>query len=380
MKRALILFVVFLLLAGAAGGLAWFQFVTKPAMIKGAIQGTAQPIASVAATPAVAETWTPRLIEIGSLRAVQGVEIAPQVGGVIRALRFESDQDVQKGTPLVDIDDSTEQADLKANLANLRNAELNFQRQQQLASGGASSKANLDTAIAARDSAAAAAERTRAIIAQKAIVAPFAGRLGIRRVDIGQYVSPGTALVSLQQLDPIFVDFQSPEQQIANLKVGQTIEASVDAFPNQTFTGKIRFLDARVSTDTRQFLVRGEISNPDKKLRPGMFANVQIVSGAPKALVIVPRTAISYSLYGDSVFVAKPMAPASDGKADPALATIERRVVRTGPVEADRIAILEGIAAGELVVTQGQLKLQAGMKVRIDPTAGLPPLSPLPKQ
>lgn len=375
MKRALILVVVFLLLAGLAAGLAWFQFRVKPGMMKAMIQGAGQPVPSVAAAPAASENWTPRINEIGSLRALQGVDVAPQVAGVIRALRFESDQDVEKGAPLVQLDDSVEQADLKANLANLRNAELTFQRQQQLTSGGAASRANLDSATAARDSAAAAVERTRAVIAQKAIAAPFAGRLGIRRVDIGQYVAAGTALVSLQQLDPIFVDFQSPEQQIANLKVGQAIEASVDAFPGETFRGKIRFLDARVSTDTRQFLVRGEISNPDKKLRPGMFANVLIASGAPRETVVLPRTAIAYSLYGDSVFVARP----ADGN-DNGLATIERRAVRTGTVEDTRIAVLEGVKAGEIVVTEGQLKLQAGMKVRIDPKAGLPPLTPLPRQ
>lgn len=374
MKRALILIVVFLLLAGAAAGLAWFQFRVKPEFVKGLIQGAGQPVPSVAAAPAASEVWTPRINEIGSLRALQGVDVAPQVAGVIRALRFESDQDVDNGAPLVQLDDSVEQADLKANLANLRNAELTFQRQQQLASGGAASRANLDSATAARDSAAAAVERTRAVIAQKAIAAPFAGRLGIRRVDVGQYVAAGTALVSLQQLDPIFVDFQSPEQQIANLKVGQAIEASVDAFPGERFKGKIRFLDVRVSTDTRQFLVRGEISNPDKKLRPGMFANVRIASGAPRETVVLPRTAIAYSLYGDSVFVARPLEGA-DG-----LATVERRAVKTGTVEDTRVAVLEGVKAGEIVVTEGQLKLQAGMKVRIDPKAGLPPLAPLPRQ
>ncbi len=375
MKRAVLLVVVFLLLAGAAAGLAWFQFRVKPDMIKGFIQGAGQPVPSVAAKPAETVSWTPRVTEIGSLRALQGVDVAPQVGGVIRAIRFESDQDVEKGAPLVQIDDSVEQADLKANLANLRNAELTYQRQQQLASGGAASRANLDAATAARDSAAAAVERTRAVIAQKAIVAPFSGRLGIRRVDIGQYVSAGAALVSLQQLDPIFVDFQSPEQQIANLKVGQSLEATVDAFPGESFKGKIRFLDARVSVDTRQFLVRGEISNPDKKLRPGMFANVSIASGAPRATTVVPRTAVTYSLYGDSVFVVKPI----EG-GDPALATVERRAVKTGAVESERVAILDGVKPGEMVVAEGQLKLQTGMKVRVDPKAGLPPLTPLPRQ
>ena len=375
------------MLAAAAVGLAWFQFRVKPQMIKGFIQAAGAPIPSVAVAVARTESWTPKIAEIGSLRAVQGVDVAPQVGGVIRAIRFESDQEVKKGAPLVEIDDSIEQADLKANLANLRNAEMTYQRQQQLTSDRATTQANLEAAMAARDSAAAAVERTRAIIAQKAVTAPFAGRLGIRRVDVGQYVSPGAALVSLQQLDPIFVDFQAPEQQIARLKPDLPLEATFDAFPGDVFKGKVRFVDVRVATDTRQFLVRGELPNPARALRPGLFANVVVAAGAPREVVVVPRTAVAYSLYGDMVFVAKPLAAADqppaahdDGAAQEPLALVERRPVTLGPVEADSVAIETGVAAGEWVVSEGQLKLQAGMKVRLAPKGGLTPLKPLPRE
>lgn len=387
MKRAIIIVLALVILLGAAGGLGYFQMVVKPAMIKGFIQNAGQPTSSVAAVDAKTESWTPTLTAIGSLRATQGVEIAPQVGGVVRAIRFESSQDIKKGAPLVEIDDSTEQADLKANQAALQNTQATLERQSKLVSGGNTTQASLDQATAARDQAAAAVERTKAIIAQKRISAPFDGRLGIRRIDIGQYVSPGTPLVTLQQLDPIYVDFQAPEQYFAQLAVGQTIVLTVDAFAGKTFKGKIKFLDTRISTDTRNFLVRGEIENNDKKLLPGMFANVTVSAGAPRDVVTLPRTAIVYSLYGDSVYVLKTPAPkpgeaqAAQPKAaggDP-LFEVERRFVRVGETQGDRIEIVEGVKAGEKVVSEGQVKLFQGMRVRVDPKAGLPPMNPMPK-
>jgi membrane fusion protein (multidrug efflux system) len=292
---------------------------------------------------------------------------------------------VRQGAPLVQIDDSTEQADLKSNLAVLKNAEVALERQRTLITGGNTPQANLDAALATRDQAAAAAERTRAIIAQKAVVAPFAGRLGIRRIDIGQYVSPGTSLVTLQQLDPIYVDFSLPEQNLADLKPGQTIETQVDAYPGATFTGTIKFVDARISADTRNVLVRGDIPNRERKLLPGMFANVNVLAGAAKEVVTLPRTSITYSLYGDSVYVLTP-APPKVGEAQAAVASsdqlfaIERRFVRPGDTREDKVALTEGIKPGEVVVTQGQIKLQPNARVRIDPNAGLQPQNPRPRE
>jgi len=383
MKRAFLFVFVLLLFVGLAGGLGYFQYFVKPDMIRGFISQAPQPTNSVAAARAETADWTPLLPAIGTFRAVQGVEVAPQVGGVVRDIRFESSQDVTKGMPLVQIDDSTEQADLKSNEAALRNAEISLQRQRQLITGGNTPQANLDTAWAAREQAAAAAERTRAIIAQKAVVAPFTGRLGIRRIDVGQYVSPGTMLVTLQQLDPIYVDFSLPEQNLADLKPGQTVETTVDAYSGTTFKGTIKFVDARVAADTRNVLVRGELANPQKKLLPGMFANVNVLAGAAKEVVTLPRTSISYSLYGDSVYVLTP-APQKAGEAQAAasdqLYTIERRFVRPGDVREDKVAILEGVKPGELIVSEGQIKLQPNARVRVDPNAGLKPQNPRPRE
>ena len=379
MLRGFALLVVFAVLAGLVYGLGYFQFAFKPAMIKAAIAQMPQPVQTVSVVQARAESWEPSLRAIGTLRSVAGVDIAPQVGGVVKAVHFDRGQDVQKGAVLIEIDDSVEQADLRANIATLKNAEVTLDRQKGLITGGNTAKATLDQAQAARDTAAAAVERSKALIAQKVISAPFAGRIGIRKGDIGQYVTPGTSLANLQQLDPIYVDFQVPEQSLAAVKVGADIAIAVDAFPNRVFKGVVRAIDARVASDTRNVLIRAEVPNPDKILLPGMFANVTLSIGGARDVVTLPRTGVSFSLYGDTIFVAKPQEPAS--AADDKAATLERRVVHVGDSREDRVAILDGLAAGETVVSEGQLKLQPGMRVRVDNASALPPPpSPRPSE
>ena len=385
MRRFLIFTFVFLLLAGLAGGLGYFQFMVKPEIIKGFIAKAPPPVATVAITEAKKEEWVERIPAVGTFRAVQGIELAPQIGGVIRAFHFDSGQEVAKGTLLVEIDDTVEQADLKSNLATLKNADMALDRQRQLITGGSTSRSTLDAAEAARDQASAAVERTRALIAQKALSAPFAGRIGLRRADIGQYVSPGTGIASLQQLDPIYVDFPIPEQAIAELATGQVVEVTVDAWPDQPFSGKVISLDARVSAETRNLVVRAEVRNADKRLRPGMFANVAVLVGKAQSLVTLPRTGVTYSLYGDSVYVVKP-APAAAGaaQASPAPADqmiVERRAVKLGASRGARVSILSGLEPGEQVVSEGQSKLMAGARVRVDNSLALPAsINPLPRQ
>jgi membrane fusion protein (multidrug efflux system) len=366
MKRVFILTIVALVMAALSAGLAWFHFIYKPEMIRGFIAAAPQPVTSVAVGEARMEQWQPRIPAIGTFRAAQGVDVAPQVGGVIVSIGFESGQDVKQGAPLVQIDDTVEQADLKANQATLKNAELALDRQRALVGSAATTKANLDAALAARDQAQAQAQvdRTRALIAQKKIVAPFSGRLGLRRVDVGQYVSPGAALVTLQQLDPMFIDFPIPEQRLGDLKEGLAIEVEVDAYPGQAFKGKIGSIDARVSAETRNIVVRGEIPNPSEKLRPGMFGNVAVLAGAPRSVVAAPRTAVSFSLYGDSVYVVAP-----DEKTGGDALRAERRFVRTGETRGESVSILEGLKPGERIVTEGQIRLQPGARVKIGPGA-----------
>jgi membrane fusion protein, multidrug efflux system len=385
-RRPVVFVLVFVVLAGFGGGLYYFQYFIKPNMVKGFIAAAFTPKPSaVAAEPATLEKWTPQLPAIGTLRAFQGIDIAPQVAGVVTAIHFKSGEDIAAGVSLLQIDDSVEQADLKNGMAQLKNADVSLDRQQTLVAGGNTAKAQVDSAVAVRDSAAATVERTRAVIAQKALIAPFAGRLGIRKVDVGQFLSVGMSVVTLQQLDPIYVDFQSPEQSLRTLAVGQPASMTLDAFPDKVFAGKIAAIDARVSQDTRNLLVRAEFPNPDHKLLPGMFANIQVTTGAPVDVLTLPRTAIVFSLYGDNIFVVKPAPPkggeahaaAKDAKPD---LIVERRFVRVGEARGERVAIDEGVSAGELVVTSGQIKLQTNSPVVVDSAAaGLPLPAQTPK-
>lgn len=385
MKRTIVFIAVLTFLVTLGGGLGYFQFVLKPNMIKQFILKAPPPPATVAVTTAASETWANRLPAIGTFRAFQEINIAPQIGGVIVAVRVESGQDVAKGDLLFEIDNSVEQADLKNNLAVLKNAELALERQRRLIQRGNTAEAKVDSAEAERDSAAAAVERIRAIITQKMLTAPFSGRLGIRKLDLGQYVSPGTSLITLQQLDPIFVDFPIPEKSLDLLKPGQVIEVEVDAYPGQIFRGAVKTIDARVANDSRNVWVRGQFDNKKLQLLPGMFANVNVIAGRDQKVVTLPRTAITYSLYGESVFVVSTdahdptAAQAAPGGADRVM-KIERKPVRTGATVEDRIAITEGVDPGTIVVSEGQLKLQSGARVRIDPSARLEPASARPKE
>lgn len=374
-----------IILAVLLGGLAYFQLVFKPQMIKEILAKQTPPPVTITAELARMEKWTERLPAIGTLVSSQGVDVAPQVSGIVTGIFFKSGQDVAKGDRLVQLDISVELTDLASAQATLREADVAFTRQQDLLKKRVASPANVDTALAKRDTAQAAVNRIRAVIKQKAILAPFAGRLGIRKVELGQYVTPGQTLDTLQALDPIWVDFPMPEQSIGKLRKGQVIELTTDAFPGKVFKGEVTSLDARVTQDTRTLLVRGSIPNPERTLLPGMFANVAVLVGAPAEVVTVPRTAVSYSLYGDNVYVVKPAEP-KDGKslaeepdAAPAL-IVERQYVKTGQVREDRVAILEGLKVGEEVATSGQIKLESGARVRIDNSQQLKPLAERPTQ
>jgi membrane fusion protein (multidrug efflux system) len=389
MKRRF--FITSVVIALLLGGLSYFQFVFKPQMIRSFLSQMKPPPVTVTAEPARVEKWIERLPSIGTLIASQGVEVTSQVAGIVTEVLIDSGKEVPQGTKLVQLDSAVELADLDNAVAVQREAELAYERQADLMQKRVTSEATLDTARAKREVAAAAVKRIQAVIAQKVISSPFAGRLGIRKVEKGQYVSAGMALVSLQALDPIRADFPMPEQYVGKLKVGQPIELTVDAYPGQVFKGEIQSLDARVAQDTRTLLVRGLLPNPDRKLLPGMFANVTVLVGQPAEVVTVPRTAVTYSLYGDSVYVVKPApaggtppaaagaAAAAEKPAAPPL-VVERRFVRTGQVREDRVAVTFGLEAGEDVVTTGQLKLNPGASVLIDNSQTPKPDKERPKQ
>jgi membrane fusion protein (multidrug efflux system) len=400
-KRFLIAAIIVGLFLGGAG---YFNLVFKPKMIGEFMAKMVPPPATVTAEPAKTENWIDRVRAIGTLVAIEGVDVAPQVGGMVTDYFFDSGQDVEKGAKLVKLDTSVEEADLADRKAVLQQADIDFGRQSRLVKQADVSQATLDATIAKRDSAAAAVQRVEAIIAQKTITAPFTGRLGLRHMEKGQYMSPGQAMVWLQALDPIWVDFPVPEGTVGKFMIGSAIELAADAYPGQLFKGEVEAFDAKLGQDTRTLMVRATVPNPDRKLLPGMFANVAVLAGSANEFVTVPRTAVTYSLYGDSVWVVKEGAPAPAASpaptasaepvasavtadvtpvgsipAEPKL-TVERRFVRVGPTEGDRLAILEGVKAGEEVVTSGQLKLQPGATIKVDNSSALKPPAELPKQ
>jgi membrane fusion protein (multidrug efflux system) len=385
------------------GGVGYFNLVSKPKMIGEFMAKMVPPPATVTAEATKTESWIDRVRAIGTLVAIEGVDVAPQVGGIVTDYFFDSGHDVEKGETLVKLDTSVEEADLADNKATLQQTHLDFARHSKLVKTSAVSQAVLDATIAKRDSAAAAVQKMEALIAQKNIAAPFAGRLGLRRVEKGQYVSAGQALVWLQALDPIWVDFPVPEGTISKFTIGSATELTAEAYPGQLFKGEVEAFDAKLGQDTRTLMVRARVPNPDRKLLPGMFANVAVLAGSAKEFVTVPRTAVTYGLYGDSVWVVKegasepaanpptasaePVAsaiaadatPTGSVPAEPKL-TVERRFVRVGPTEGDRVAILEGVKVGEQVVTSGQLKLQPGATIKVDNSGALKAPAELPKQ
>ncbi|MCW5735044.1 MAG: efflux RND transporter periplasmic adaptor subunit [Enhydrobacter sp.] len=356
---------IMLVLVGAlAGGLYWFQNF-KTTMIAKALSDYAAAPQTVSAVEAGYQQWQPQLRVIGTLRASQGVDVSPSVPGVVEEISFESGQDVEAGALLVSLalNDATsrlKQLEAAAELAN-----TNYQRNLRQLREKIVSQASVDSDASSVKSAQADVEAQQALIAQKSVRAPFAGRLGIRQVDKGQYLNPGVAIVSLQAIDPMFVDFLLPQQALGQIAVDQPVMVKVDAFSDQTFAGKIVAINVRVDTTTRNVQVRASLSNPGRKLLPGMYATVEITTGAPKRLLTLPVTAITYNAYGNTVFVVEDAGKDDKGKP---VKRVKQTFVKTGETRGDQVAVLDGIEEKQTIVTAGQLKLTNDTAVVIDNT------------
>lgn len=374
--------IALLVIAVVLGGLSYFQFILKPKMVSQYFAAASKPTLSVNAALARREQWGEVLHSIGTIRAVQGIDVAPSVSGLITEILFKSGDDVKKGAKLVQLDDSTERADLKNHQASLKKAQASWTRQKALFKNKTVSQATLDDARATRDAAAASVERDRAILEKKAIHAPFSGRLGIRKVDIGQYVTAGAAITSLQMIDPIYADFSLPERYAAQARPGQTVTITVDAWPDAVFTGQVEAVDSRIDSKTRNVLIRASLDNRQGELLPGMFATVAVAVGSPQPVVTLPRTAITYSLYGDSVYVLTSASDGtmSEGKSQKRLYTVHRRFVETGEIRGDTVAIAKGVEPGDMIVTSGGIDLKNDMSVVIDKTGGLKTPTTMPRQ
>ncbi len=301
--------------------------------------------------------WEESVSAVGTLRASQGAIISAEVPGTISVIHFESGQNVEKGDLLFELDTSAEEAELASAKATLNLARLNLKRAQDLRQSRAISQSELDTVVAQASEAEAEMLRITANLEKKVITAPFAGRLGIRQVDVGEYLNPGTAVVSLQSMDPIYVDFSLPQQQVSKVADGYKARLDVDTYPDLEFEGKIEAIDPDLDETNRMFRVRAVLENEGGLLRPGMFANVEVVQPEPSAVVAVPSTSVYYQAYGNTIFVVKNQDEQS---------VVEQRFVTLGRTIGDFVAILEGVQAGEEVVTSGVFKLSNGRSVAVD--------------
>jgi membrane fusion protein (multidrug efflux system) len=329
---------------------------------------------TVAAIQAETSPWQSSISSVGSVVAVQGAELSAEVPGIVDTINFESGQDVPAGALLVTLRANNDPAVLANLQATAALDQINYDRDSKQFKADAISQAQVDTDRANLAAAEAQVKGQQALIAEKQVRAPFAGRLGIRQVDVGQYLAVGTQIVSLQQLNPLFVDFYLPQQALSRLAVGQTIDVGVDAYPGQQFAAKITALDAVVDSATRSIQVRATLPNDDLRLRPGMFATVQIPVGAPQNAVTLPLTAIAYNPYGDTVFVLDKGKDKATGKDD---LTARQVFVTLGDTRGDQVEVLKGISPGDTVVTAGQLKLRNGALAAINNDVQ-PPNNPNP--
>ncbi len=362
-----------LIVLAALGGL-YFVRTMRDQAIK-AIFAAPKPPIVVAMTEAERQTVPHSLAAIGTIAAVHQVTIAPQVGGIVTQIFFTPGGIVKAGEALAQLDDGPEQGDLKNFEAQARYAAIALKRAQELAARQVGSQATVDQDQSLLDQANANIAKTKAVIAQKLIRAPFAGRLGVRQIDMGQYVSPGTPMVTLTQLAELFVNFTLPEQDAATLASGQEIEFTVDAFPRESFRAKLNAIEPQIAADTRTVKVQAITENQDGRLLPGMFAKVRVVLPPLPDIVTVPETAVENTLYGDSVYVVK---EGTDANGKPMLKAV-RMPVKTGEHFGNSVAILSGIAPGERVVALGQNKvLFDGAPVAPSDSAGLTPPASTP--
>lgn len=367
--------VVMLLLTGLfLGGL----FGIKAMMAAGMNQffdNMPMPAVSITAAEVERRLWPQTLDAVGTLVAVNGTDVTTEAPGVVSAIRFESGQRVRKGEVLVQLDASAETASLRALEAALKLAQAQRDRYRELfTTRQAVARADLDERESEAERLQAEVNAQRALIARKTIRAPFDGVLGIRKVNPGQFVNPGDAIVSLQSLDPIYVNFSLPEQEIGRVAAGQAVTASVDALEGRAFTGTITAIEARVDAGTRNFLVQATLENPEELLRPGTFARVRSEIGEPLQVLVVPQTAVSFNPYGNSVFVIaevdrQPGETDMEGKPLVGRKLVARqRFIRTGVTRGDLVAVIEGLSAGERVATSGLLKLRNDAEVTVDNT------------
>jgi membrane fusion protein (multidrug efflux system) len=357
-KRMLVVAMVLVTFIAALG-------VVKFRQVQAAISQASSyqpPPEAVTTTVARQESWRTRLSAIGTVAAVQGVTVSADLPGIVAKIAFDSGDRVRSGDVLVLLDTQQEQAQLAAAEARRDLARLNLDRIGGLREKGVSSQAEFDAATAENAQALASVGETRATIARKTIRAPFSGVLGIRAVNVGEYLTSGQPVVPLQALDPIYVNFTVPQQELRQLSVGSEVRVAADGRPDTEATGRVTAIDSVVSESTRNIKIQATFGNPRLQLRPGMFVNCEVVLPAGEPVVPIPASAIRYAPYGDSVFIVEAM-KAPDGGS---YRGVRQQFVKLGSSQGDQIAVLTGVKPGEEIVTSGAFKLRNGAAVQVN--------------
>jgi membrane fusion protein, multidrug efflux system len=374
MKRWLLLIVAVVVLVVLIGGIKGYGAYK---MFQGlAAQGP--PKFTVSTTKVQYQEWLPQLSAVGSLRAERGAELSAEVDGTVDTIEFRSGDYVKAGQLLLRLRAADDLAHLESLKATAALADTTLKRDRAQFEAEAISQAVLDTDNANLRSATAQVAEQQALVNKKFVRAPFAGQIGIRAVDLGQYLAAGTKIVTLQQLDPIFVDFSLPQQALSQIHAGQKVSVTSDAVAEASFEGQITAIDPQVDVDTRNVQIRAALKNPERRLLPGMYANVGIEVGSPGRYLTLPQTAVAYNPYGSTVYVVVPQNEPAKPPAAAAALMAKQVFVTTGATRGDQVAILKGISEGDEVVVSGQIKLRNGALVTINNSV-LPSNDPNPK-
>ena len=373
MKKRIALMIIALIIV--FGGIFGWD-VLRSHFMKEYLANFKQPPATISATAVKQGTWKELIPAVGTLYSYESVDISPQQSGQIQEIYFESGDIVKKDQPLLGQNIALDLQTLKSDEAQLALTKITYERYTPLAKESFVSQSQLDQSLAQYQQAQANVQQTQEIINEKTIRAPFTGKIGIREVNLGQYVNPGDKLTSLQSLDPLRAIFSVPEQYFPAIKVGQTVKITVEAYPGKTFSGKVNAINSQINNNTRNYDIQANVSNKDLLLYPGMFANVTVILPAAKNVLIVPQSAISYNLYGDIVYVLTPApknyyATADDKKklkaaANQTIYMAKTAYVTIGEQRGNNVVVLTGLKAGQLVATSGQLKLQNDTPVVIN--------------
>ncbi|GAA3963490.1 efflux RND transporter periplasmic adaptor subunit [Allohahella marinimesophila] len=351
-SRFVVALVLLVVILGGIFGYKFYQIGQMQAQFS-----QPQPATVVDAVEVGTVTWQPSIKSVGSTRAINGIEVANELPGVVEKLMFESGQRVEAGDELVRLDSAIDEAALTTRRAEAMLASKEYQRNADLISRRAVSQSAVDETQAAMETAKARVQEAEAQLGKKVLKAPFDGVLGLRLVDLGEYLPAGTPIVEINMLDPILVQYTLSERELSNVEIGDTVEVSVAALPNESFKGKVSAINSSVTAESRTVQLRAELANADQRLKPGMFATIETLAEDERSIVAIPNTAIAFNTYGNFAYV---LIENDEGQ----LVT-ERRTIETGSMRDGMTEVTKGLEVGERIVSTGLLRLRAGQPVQI---------------